>query len=348
MTATITTKSPKCTRRSARDHNRRRLHERQQRMLDRIENRPGPEREEPMITASNIHYELADRVQGLSAGGIGAMLLLARRIGLIRDIDHNLHLLKRHCPYHESDHVLNIAFNIIAGGKRMQHIELRRTDTVYLDALGAERVPDPTTEGDFCRRFSENDVVTLMDAINQTRVRVWSQQPASFFSEAVIDVDGTLVGTDAECKKGMDFAYNGTWGYHPLVISLANTAEPLYLINRSGNRPSHEHAAEALDKMITLCRQAGFKRITLRGDTDFTRLRISTAGIMLAMSASSSGLTQCPSSRRWPMESRTTNTASWSGLCGMRSRPHLEKSPNGSSQRSSESVGTKRSICSRR
>ncbi len=271
MTATITTKSPKCTRRSARDHNRRRLHERQQRMLDRIENRPGPEREEPMITASNIHYELADRVQGLSAGGIGAMLLLARRIGLIRDIDHNLHLLKRHCPYHESDHVLNIAFNIIAGGKRMQHIELRRTDTVYLDALGAERVPDPTTEGDFCRRFSENDVVTLMDAINQTRVRVWSQQPASFFSEAVIDVDGTLVGTDAECKKGMDFAYNGTWGYHPLVISLANTAEPLYLINRSGNRPSHEHAAEALDKMITLCRQAGFERITLRGDTDFTQ-----------------------------------------------------------------------------
>ncbi len=141
MTATITTKSPKCTRRSARDHNRRRLHERQQRMLDRIENRPGPEREEPMITASNIHYELADRVQGLSAGGIGAMLLLARRIGLIRDIDHNLHLLKRHCPYHESDHVLNIAFNIIAGGKRMQHIELRRTDTVYLDALGASGFP---------------------------------------------------------------------------------------------------------------------------------------------------------------------------------------------------------------
>ena len=110
-----------------------------------------------------------------------------------------------------------------------------------------------------------------MDAINQTRLRVWSQQPASFFSEAVIDVDGTLVSTDAECKQDMDFAYNGTWGYHPLLISLANTAEPLYLINRSGNRPSHEHAAEALDKMITLCRQAGFERITLRGDTDFTQ-----------------------------------------------------------------------------
>jgi Transposase DDE domain group 1 len=224
-----------------------------------------------MITASNIHYELADWVQGLNPGGIGAMLLLARRIGLIRDIDHNLHLLKKHRPYHESDHVLNIAFNIMASGKWIEHIELRRNDEVYLDALGAQRLPDPTTEGDFCRRFSEADVVALMDAINQTRARVWAQQPSGFFTEAVLDVDGTLVGTDAECKQGIDIAYNGIWGYHPLLISLANTAEPLYLINRSGNRPSHEHAAESLDKMVALCRQAGFKRIRMRGDTDFTQ-----------------------------------------------------------------------------
>jgi hypothetical protein len=226
-----------------------------------------------MMTAGNIHYELADRVQGLSPGGIGAMLLLARRIGLIHDIDHNLHLLKRHSPYHESDHVLNIAFNILAGGKRIEHLELRRNDEVYLDALGAERLPDPTTEGDFCRRFSAPDVVTLMDAVNTTRLRVWSQQPAAFFKEAILDVDGTLVGTDAECKGGIEIAYDGTWGYHPLLISLANTAEPLYLVNRSGNRPSHDGAGEALDKMIALCRQAGFERITLRGDTDFTQTK---------------------------------------------------------------------------
>ena len=226
-----------------------------------------------MMTAHNIHYELADRVQGLSAGGIGAMLMVARTTGLIRDIDHNLHLLKVHLPYHESDHVLNIAFNLLAGGKRIEHLELRRNDEVYLDALGAQRIPDPTTEGDFCRRFSASDVVTLMDAINQTRRRVWSQQPAAFFDEAILDVDGTLVGTDAECKQGVDIAYNGTWGYHPLLISLANTAEPLYLVNRSGNRPSHEGAGEALDKMITLCRTAGFARITLRGDTDFTQTK---------------------------------------------------------------------------
>ena len=249
MTATIPKKTRKRNRKKTRERNRRRFRERQRRILDRIANRPGPERDQPMMSANNIHYELADRVQGLAAGGIGAMHLLASRIGLISDIDHNLHVLKRHLPYHESDHVLNIAFNILAGGKCIEHLELRRNDEVYLNALDAERLPDPTTEGDFCRRFSEADVVTLMDAINQTRLRVWSQQPADFFNEAILDVDGTLVGTDAECKEGIDIAYNGTWGYHPLLISLANTAEPLYLVNRSGNRPSHEGAAEALDKI---------------------------------------------------------------------------------------------------
>ena len=226
-----------------------------------------------MMTATNIHYELADRVQGLSAGGIGAIFLLAQKIDLINEIDRNLHLLKVHLPYHESDHVLNIAFNSCAGGHRIEHIELRRNDEVYLNALGAERIPDPTTAGDFCRRFGESDVMTLMDAINQARLRVWNQQPSEFFQEAIVDADGTIVPSDAECKQGMDFAYNGQYGYHPLLISLANTAEPLFLFNRSGNRPSQERADVFLDKAVTLCLQAGFRKILLRGDTKFAQTK---------------------------------------------------------------------------
>jgi hypothetical protein len=264
-------KTPRRNRRKARERSRRLLRQRRRKILLRIENRPAPERERPMITASNIHYELGERVQGLAAGGIGAMLLLARSTGLISAIDHDLHLLNRHLPYHESDHVLNIALNILAGGRRLEHIERRRNDAVYLDALGAERIPDPTTAGDFCRRFRESDVLTLMEAINTARLRVYRQQPPDFFREAVVDADGTLVGTDAECKQGIDIAYDGTWGYHPLVVTLANTGELLYLVNRGGNRPSHEQAPTYLDKAIALCRRAGFRRIYLRGDTDFSQ-----------------------------------------------------------------------------
>src|SRR3954452_12636802 len=224
-----------------------------------------------MIAASNIRYQIAERVRAIAPGGIGAIHLLARKLGLVQDIDERLHLLKRHLPYHESDHVLNIAYNLLAGGSRIEHLEVRRNDEVYLDALGAERIPDPTTAGDFCRRFAAEDVLTLMEAFNQTRLRAWAQQPTAFFDEARIDVDGTLAPTDGRCKQGIDIAYDGTWGYHVLVVSLANTAEPLYLVNRSGNRPSYEQADVYLDKTIALCRRAGFRRIRLRGDTDFTQ-----------------------------------------------------------------------------
>ena len=226
----------------------------------------------PMIMASNIDYEIAARTRGLNCGGIGAIHQMVRAVGLVDALDRNVHLLKVHLPYHESDHILNIAYNILAGGTCLEDLELRRTDAVYLDALGALRIPDPTTAGDFCRRF-ENDrqILVLMEAINQSRLKVWKQQKPAFFELAVIEADGTIAPTTGACKQGMDMSYKGVWGYHPLVISLANTKEVLYLANRSGNRPSHEGADGYLDKAVELCRKGGFHKIRLRGDGDFTQ-----------------------------------------------------------------------------
>jgi hypothetical protein len=225
----------------------------------------------PMIAASNIHYELADRMQAVSAGGIGMIHQLVKRLELDQAINRQVPIFKLYLPYSESDHVLNMAYNLLAGGTCLDHLELRRNDEAYLDALGARRIPDPTTAGDFCRRFGFGEIDALMETFNATRLKVWAQQPASFFEEAVIDADGTMVETTGECKQGIDINYKGQWGYHPLIVSLANTGEPLYLVNRSGNRPSHEGAAIYLDRSVALCRQAGFRKITLRGDTDFTQ-----------------------------------------------------------------------------
>jgi hypothetical protein len=227
--------------------------------------------EQPILTASHIQYEVAQRTRAISAGGLGAMHRMVKHLGLDQAIDRELQLLKVHLPYHESDHVLSVAYCLLAGGTCLEHLESLRTDEALLDALGARRLPDPTTVGDFCRRFTKWDTLLLQRAYHEVRLKVWRQQPQAFFAEAVIDADGTLVETSGQCKQGMDINYQGQWGYHPLLVSLANTGEPLYVVNRSGNRPSHEDAWLYLDLAVELCRQAGFRRILLRGDTDFSQ-----------------------------------------------------------------------------
>ncbi len=210
-------------------------------------------------------------MSAIGCGGIGAIHWLAQQLGLPQEIDGRVHVLKAHRPYHESDHVLTLAYNALAGGQCLEDLELLRQDEAFLDALGADRIPDPTTAGDFCRRFSAADVEDLMVAINEARLRAWKAQPEDFFEEAVLDADGTLVETTGSCKEGMDVNYKKQWGYQVLLISLANTQEPLFLECRGGNRPSNEGAADKLDAASELCRRAGFRRVLMRGDTDFSQ-----------------------------------------------------------------------------
>ncbi|MDK1022445.1 MAG: IS1380 family transposase [Candidatus Hydrogenedentes bacterium] len=246
------------------------LRRRKRELARRLKRKPVADQGRPMFRAQNIRYEMAERTRAIDCGGIGAFHVLAHKTGLIRALDEKLHLLKQHKPYHESDHVLNIAYNTLTGGTCLDDIELRRNDETYMDALGAERIPDPTTAGDFSRRFSESDVRALMEAVNGIRVKVWKKRlTRADRAEAILDVDGTLAPTTGECKGGMGLSYKGVWGYHPLVVSLANTMEPLYLVNRSGNRPSHDGAAAWIDRAVALVRQA-FRGVTLRGDTDFS------------------------------------------------------------------------------
>jgi hypothetical protein len=222
-----------------------------------------------MLRASNIQYEMAERTQAMNCGGIGAMHLMVQRLGLVEDIDEHLHLLKVHLPYHESDHVLNIAYNIVAGGQRLEDIELRRQDEVFLNAMDAQRIPDPTTAGDFTRRFDRSDIDILQDCFNRARQKGWRVQPKGFLKEAFIDVDGTIAGTGAECKAGIGLSYKGIWGYAPLIISLANTKEVLDVVNRPGNEVSHSGCVERIERAMRLVQPVA-GTVTLRGDTDFT------------------------------------------------------------------------------
>ncbi len=235
----------------------------------RLERKHFDDQPGPMFKDSNILYEIAERVRAIGFGGIGAIHKLVCRLKLNHAIDRDVELLKFHVPYHESDHVLNIAYNVLSGGLCLEDIERLRNDESYMNALGATRIPDPTTAGDFLRRFDVPSILRLQETFNEARQKVWSLQDESFRKEAIIDVDGTIAGTLGECKEGMNIAYNGIWGYAPLILTLAHTNEVLYLINRPGNRPSSDGAAEWMDRAISLVDPV-FQKVWMRGDTDFS------------------------------------------------------------------------------
>ena len=244
------------------------LRNREARIARRLSRRNWKARAKPMMSATSIRYEMSGRIEGIGCGGIGAIHQLAQGVGLVDGLNRRLRLLRRHSPYFESDHILNIAYNVLAGGQCLEDIEFRRQDAVFLNALGTCVIPDPTTAGDFTRRFAQSDIETMMDCINESRRVVWRHSGRAPFEEALVDIDGTIAPTCGECKQGMEYSYKQVWGYHPLVISLANTGEVLFLENRPGNVASHQGAVERIDQTIALLRPDAL-RICLRGDTGF-------------------------------------------------------------------------------
>lgn len=247
------------------------LRRRQKVLQQRLDPSWQPVTASPVLRGGNIHYEVAWRSRAIGCGGLGLLQSVVESVGLREGIDEKLSLLKRHKPYHESDHVLALVFNILAGGRCLDDLQRHRSNEAFLDALGARRIPGATTAGDFLRRFDSTSVRQLMAAMQRSSAQVWRRRPKRQRRVALIDVDGTVVQTDGECKEGMNLSYTGRWGFGPLVVSLANSQEVISVVNRPANRPSHDGAAPEMDAAIHWAvEQAGFAAVRLRGDTDFS------------------------------------------------------------------------------
>lgn len=249
---------------------RQRLRRRKARIDRRLDGTCPWESARPVLGNRNLRYEVSGRVNATARGGIGLVHEFVRELGLPEAIDRNVVVLKRHFPYHESDHVLNLTYNLVTGGTCIEDIEKLRQDEAYLEVLGAQRVPDPTTAGDFLRRFDPDSLLGLAQAMNEVRPKVWARLPKRERALGTIDVDGTLAPTEGECKEGMGISYKGDWGYHPLVVTLANTREVLDVTNRPGNETSHQGAAWHLDQAKDQVLSGGFERVRYRGDTAFS------------------------------------------------------------------------------
>lgn len=211
-----------------------------------------------------------ERIEGVLHGGASLLLSKLKSMNFMGKLHNKVRLFKVIRGFMEADHILALSLNVFCGGETLDDINILRHNPAFLALAGAETIPSPTAVGDFCRRFSDKDIDMLQNVLNDMRVEAWKASGINH-GQAIIDADGVFVPTEAQCAEGVELSYKGKWGYHPLVVSLSNTNEPIYIVNRTGARPSHEGAASYLTRAAELCMGAGFSKVLLRGDTDFSQ-----------------------------------------------------------------------------
>lgn len=224
-----------------------------------------------------LHLESDPRGEITHYGGLVLAQQFVRRFGVAKRLDEALALFKRHAPYHESDHVLALAYTLYVDGTCLEDQAALQGSEAVRRLVGACRIPDPTTAGDFLRRFRvAQDVERLAGVTDEVQEAVWSKLPRHVRRRrkkqelALVDLDGHIKPLYGVQKEGADFSYDGRWSYQPLVVSLGGSGECLRVVNQPGSARSSDAAAEALTEVLPLVRRH-FRNALVRGDTDFDR-----------------------------------------------------------------------------
>lgn len=202
-------------------------------------------------------------------GGLALATALSASLRIPQRIDEKLDLLRIHLPYHESDHVLTHVYNLFIGGECSEDIANLQLSEPIRRMLGTRRIPDPTTAGDFLRRFGQGAIDDLNDVCDELHKEVWRRTHGRKKSPMLtIDLDSHVHPIYGNQKEGADYTYKGTYGFHPFVITIPETHECLRIVNRSGNVTSADGAAAEVEKVFPMLTGLA-KRILVRGDSAF-------------------------------------------------------------------------------
>lgn len=68
-----------------------------------------------MIKPAKADDQLAEKQQAVNCGGLGMIMELVKQVGLRKEINRAVPIFKWYAPYDETDHVLNIALNLLTG-----------------------------------------------------------------------------------------------------------------------------------------------------------------------------------------------------------------------------------------
>jgi hypothetical protein len=246
---------------------------------------PWPETEGRVMRHPLLHLQSDPRGEITHYGGLVLAQQFVRRFGVAQRLDEALALFKRHAPYHESDHVLALAYTLYADGTCLEDQAALQGSEAVRRLVGGCRIPDPTTAGDFLRRFrTVQDIEQLSAVIDEVQEAVWSKLSRKVHRRrkkhefALVDLDGHIKPLYGVQKEGADFSYDGRWSYQPLVVSLGGSGECLKVVNQPGSARSSDAAAKALKEVLPRVLRH-FGNALVRGDSDFDRCDIFNAAI---------------------------------------------------------------------
>jgi hypothetical protein len=250
-----------------------------------------------------LHIEISDRMHATCLGGASLVLALWRRLDAARVIDDSVRVLRRHRPYQESDHLLAQVLSLVVGGTCLEDLTRLQHDRAVLRMLGGDRLPDPTTAGDFLRRFDQGvnagSLGALRAAVDELQARAWSRLRSDHKRRlrrlgglVLIDIDSKIRAFAGNQKEGADLSFKGTWSHHPLLLTCATTQEVVAVRNRPGNVVSSDGAAEMLHENLPRV-TTGLGKAVVRMDAGFE-----TAAVRAACTEAGAYFVQSAAARR--------------------------------------------------
>ena len=196
--------------------------------------------------------------------GLSLFYAMAETLDIGEILDEHVRVKERESGYPESEHILALAANAFVGNDYVDDLEALREDVAIQRAIGRKEIPDPTTAGDFCRRFTLGHILQMNRAFGRIEQEVYRRRPE--IQVWTIDVDAKVHEVFGMKKEGAAKSYNGVYSLQILYAFVHETEELIHSELRSGN--THP-GAKAVAFLRRLKRKipAGVQEINLRSDS---------------------------------------------------------------------------------
>jgi len=198
--------------------------------------------------------------------GLSLFYAMAEILKIPKSLDEHVQVKQRDSGYPESEHILALAANAFVGGDFLDDLEALREDDAIKMAIGRKEIPDPTTAGDFCRRFSRGHILQINKAFAEIEHEVYKKRKD--VSDLTIDVDAKVHEVYGKKKQGAAKAYNGVYSLQPMYAFADETDELLHVEVRSGNTHPGAKAVSYLKRLAKKI-PSSIEKIYLRSDSAF-------------------------------------------------------------------------------